>query len=67
MWVIKEKFGTRNGTERTEYQEKGVRSSFTLHTQTAHLPLSQAHIGRNVVLNIDPTHLKKARLTTRSL
>lgn len=52
--------------ERTEYQEMRVRSSFKLHTKTFHLPLPQARIGRNGVLNIDPTHLKKAHLTIHS-
>lgn len=69
VWVIKEKkkLALEIETERTQYPEKRVRSRFKLHTKTSHLPSSQSHIGRNVVLNIDPIHLQKAHLTTRSL
>lgn len=66
LGVIKEENNTKLGAERTEYQEHSQKQPDT-NTKTSHLPLPQARIGRNVVLNTDLTRLKKGHLTTRSL
>ena len=48
-------------------KRKEISSDLKPHTQASHLPLPQARIGKNVALNTDLIHLKKARLTTHSL